>query len=98
MAISRRTALCVRVSTRDSGQNVENQLRPLQEAAGRLGWTVVAIYRDEGISGTNERDKRPGLDALLKGVALREFDSVAAWSVCRLGRSLPDVIGLLGEL
>jgi hypothetical protein len=29
----------------------------------------VAIYRDEGISGTRGRDKRPGLDALLKGVA-----------------------------
>jgi Resolvase, N terminal domain len=30
--------------------------------------------------------------------ARREFDIVAAWSVCRLGRSLPDLIGLLGEL
>ena len=30
------------------------------------------------------RAKRPGLDALLKGVARREFDIVAAWSVCRL--------------
>ena len=44
------------------------------------------------------RAKRPGLDALLKGVARREFDIVAAWSVCRLGRSLSDLIGLLGEL
>jgi DNA invertase Pin-like site-specific DNA recombinase len=35
---------------------------------------------------------------LLKGVARREFDIVASWSVCRLGRSLPDLIGLLGEL
>ena len=77
---------------------MENQLQPLQEAAGRLGWTVVAIYRDEGISGTKGRDKRPGLDAMLKGVARREFDIVAAWSVCRLGRSLSDLIGLLGEL
>ena len=25
----------------------------------------MAIYRDEGISGTKGRDKRPGLDALL---------------------------------
>ena len=58
----------------------------------------MAIYRDEGISGTKGRDKRPGLDALLKGVARREFDIVAAWSVCRLGRSLSDLIGLLGEL
>ena len=77
---------------------MENQLQPLQEAAGRLGWTVVAIYRDEGISGTKGRDRRPGLDALLKGVARGEFDIAAAWSVCRLGRSLPDLIGLLGEL
>ena len=30
--------------------------------------------RDEGISGTKGRDKRPGLDALLKGVARREFE------------------------
>jgi hypothetical protein len=35
---------------------------------------------------------------MLKGVARREFDIVAAWSACRLGRSLPDLIGLLGEL
>jgi DNA invertase Pin-like site-specific DNA recombinase len=70
MATSKRAALYVRVSTSDRGQTVEKQLQPLQEAAGRLGWTVV--YRDEGISGTRGRDKRPGLDALLKGVARRE--------------------------
>ena len=57
MATSRRAALYVRVSTSDRGQTVENQLQPLQEAAGRLGWTVVAIYRDEGISGAKGRDK-----------------------------------------
>ena len=95
---TRRAALYVRVSTSDKGQTVENQLQPLQEAAGRLGWTVVAIYRDEGVSGARGRDKRPGLDALLKGVARRHFGIVAAWSVCRLGRSLSDLIGLLNEL
>jgi predicted site-specific integrase-resolvase len=87
MATSRRAALYVRVSTSDRGQTIENQLQPLHEAARRLGWTVVAVLRDEGISGTRGRDKRPGLDALLKGVARREFDIVAAWSVCRLGRA-----------
>ena len=34
----------------------------------------------------------------MKGVARRDFDIMAAWSVCRLGRSLSDLIGLLGEL
>jgi DNA invertase Pin-like site-specific DNA recombinase len=96
--IDQSAALYVRVSTADRGQTVENQLQPLQGAAARLGWSIVAVFRDEGISGTRGRDKRPGLDALLKGVARRDFDLVAAWSVCRLGRSLPDLIGLLGEL
>ena len=95
---TRRAALYVRVSTAVRGQTVENQLQPLQEAAGRLGWSIVSIYRDEGISGSRWRDKRPGLNALLKGVARRNFDIVAAWSVCRMGRSLSDLISLLGEL
>jgi len=95
---TKRAALYVRVSTSDRGQTVENQLRPLQEAAARLGWTIVAVHRDEGVSGAKGRAQRPGLDALLKGVTRREFDIVAAWSVCRLGRSLPDPVGLLGEL
>ncbi len=95
---AKRAALYVRVSTADRGQTVENQLRPLQEAAARLGWAIVAVHSDEGLSGAKGRVQRPGLDALLRGVTRREFDIVAAWSVCRLDRSLPDLIGLLAEL
>jgi DNA invertase Pin-like site-specific DNA recombinase len=50
------------------------------------------------VSGTKGRDQRPGYDALLKGIARREFDLVAAWSVCRLGRSLQDLVAFLGEV
>ena len=84
----RRAALYVRVSTADRGQTVENQLTAVPR--GRwAAWMVDRVdHRDEGISGSLGRQKRPGLDALLKGVARREFDIVAAWSVCRLGRSL----------
>jgi DNA invertase Pin-like site-specific DNA recombinase len=95
--MSKRAAFYVRVSTAD-GQTTENQLRHLHEVANRLGWTVVAIFNDEGVSGSKGRDQRPGLDALMKSVARREFDIVAAWSVDRLGRSLPDLVGFLGEL
>src|SRR3979409_1913037 len=72
---------------------------PAAGTAGRgRGWEGVAESAECGISGANGRDRRPGLDRLLKGVARRDFDLVAAWSVCRLGRSLSDLIGLLGEL
>jgi DNA invertase Pin-like site-specific DNA recombinase len=89
-------ALYLRVST--NGQTTENQGRELQEAARRHQWRIVAEYCDEGISGAKGRDKRPALDGLLKPVARREIDLVAAWSVDRLGRSLQDLIGTLGEL
>src|SRR5262249_20563305 len=39
-----------------------------------------------------------GFDCLLKGIARRDFDVVAAWSVDRLGRSLQDLIAFLGEM
>src|SRR5260221_1472545 len=91
-----RAALYLRVST--DGQTVENQGCELQAVAERHGWEVVAEISDRGISGAKGRDRRPGLDRLLKGVARRDFDLVAAWSVDRLSRSLQDLIGFLGEL
>lgn len=89
-------ALYLRVST--DKQTVANQRRELDDVARRHGWKIVQVFSDAGLSGADGRDKRPGLDALLKGVARKEFDIVAAWSVDRLGRSLQDLLGLLTEL
>src|SRR5580704_7371841 len=92
----KRVGLYLRVSTDE--QTVDNQRQALTEAVEARGWVVVAEYADEGISGAKGRDKRPGLDRLLKAATRREIDVVAAWSVDRLGRSLQDLVGLLGEL
>jgi DNA invertase Pin-like site-specific DNA recombinase len=92
----KRVALYARVSTDD--QTTENQVRELKAASERHGWDVVAQFVDHGISGAKGRDKRPQFDALLKGVARREFDMVAAWGVDRLGRSMTDLLSFLGEL
>ena len=91
-----RVALYLRVST--TGQNTVNQRRELEAVAERHGWEVVQVFSDNGISGAKGRKDRPSLDALLKGVARREFDMVAAWSVDRLGRSLQDLIEVLSDL
>lgn len=96
--MTKRVAIYGRVSTDKKAQTVENQLRELNEVAVRLGWTVVAVHTDEGISGAKGRDQRPGFDALLKGVARGEFDMIAAWSVCRLGRSLQDLVAFLADI
>ena len=70
----------------------------LNAVAERHGWSVVAEYIDHGISGAKRREERPQFDALLHGVARREFDMIAAWSVDRLGRSLQDLLAFLLEL
>lgn len=93
---TRRAALYARVST--DKQSTANQLSELREAAERLGWEVAAEFVDHGISGAKGRKDRPQLDALMKGVARKDFDVVASWSVDRLGRSLMDLVGLLQEM
>lgn len=96
MAKALRAALYLRVSTGE--QTVENQRRDLETAAAQRGWTIVATYADEGISGSKGRDKRPGLDAMLKDATRGRFDVVMGWAVDRLGRSLSDLVGTLQEL
>jgi DNA invertase Pin-like site-specific DNA recombinase len=91
-----RAAIYTRVST--DNQTCENQERELRATALRLGHDIVAVYRDNGISGARGRDRRPGFDALHRDIARRKFDLVMAWSVCRLGRSLRDLLSLLEDM
>jgi DNA invertase Pin-like site-specific DNA recombinase len=92
----RRAAFYLRVSTGE--QTAENQRRELAAVAERAGWEIVEVYEDAGISGAKGRDKRPALDRLLKDATRRRFDLVAAWSVDRLGRSLPGLVHFLEEI
>jgi DNA invertase Pin-like site-specific DNA recombinase len=94
--MKRRVGIYLRVST--DGQTTENQRRELEAVAARSGWEVVGIYEDAGISGSNGREKRPGLDRLLKDATARKINMIAAWSVDRLGRSLQHLVGFLNEL
>src|SRR5262245_9635420 len=89
-----RAAIYTRVST--TGQSVVNQERELRAVAERHGWKIASVFSDHGVSGT--KDKRPALDRLMKGVARKEYDVVAAWSVDRVGRSLQHLLAFLGEL
>ena len=92
----KRVGLYLRVSTGE--QTVENQREALTTACAHRGWKIVAEFVDNGVSGAKGRDKRPGFDRLLKAATQRKIDVVAAWSVDRLGRSLQDLVGFLGEL
>ena len=94
--MSKRVAIYLRVST--DTQTTENQKLELEAMADRLGWNVVAILADEGISGAKGRDQRPAFNQLMTMVTRREIDMIACWSVDRLGRSLQHLVTFLGEI
>ncbi len=74
----KRVAIYLKVST--AKQDTDNQRRELEAVAERSGWDVVRIYEDAGISGAEGRDKRPGLDSMMRAVNANG----STWS--RLGR------------
>lgn len=94
--MTKRVALYLRVST--DSQTTDNQRLELEAVAERMGWNIVGVFEDAGVSGAKGRDKRPQFDALCKGATRRQFDMIMSWSVDRLGRSLQDLVGFMGDL
>jgi DNA invertase Pin-like site-specific DNA recombinase len=87
-AQAKRVALYLRVSTSDQTTEKSAPRAAARGKAARLA--RGARLRRQCISGAKDRKEWPGLDALLKAVARREIDMVAAWSVDQLGRSLKN--------
>jgi DNA invertase Pin-like site-specific DNA recombinase len=78
-----RTALYARVSTKDKGQDTENQLRQLREFAATQGWTLAAEYTDRC---TGKHSDREQFQKLFAAASRREFDIVLFWSLDRFSR------------
>lgn len=85
------TAFYLRVSKND--QTTENQKLELERVAQKSNWNIYKYYVDTGISGINS--DRPEFLKLQKAILQNKIDLVAAWSVCRLGRSLQDLVNFL---
>jgi len=96
VARNKKAAIYVRVSTRS--QSTDNQEAALMALAEKVGWEVVEVYRDKGVSGAKRREDRPGFKRLHEDATRRSFDVLLAWSVDRLGRSLQDLALFLCEL
>lgn len=79
-----RIAIYSRVSTKDKGQDTENQLRQLRDfCCKQEGWTIVIEYVDR-VSGKN--GDREQFQALLAAASRREFDVVLFWALDRFSR------------
>jgi DNA invertase Pin-like site-specific DNA recombinase len=78
-----RCAVYARVSTRDKGQEVENQLRQLREFSALKGWTVICEYVDHETGSTNDRAE---FQAMFRDASQRKFDVLLFWALDRLSR------------
>ena len=78
-----KTAIYARVSTKDKGQDVENQLAQLREFCKRSGWTIELEYVDTMSAKTANR---PAFRAMFEAARRREFDCVLFWSLDRFSR------------
>jgi DNA invertase Pin-like site-specific DNA recombinase len=76
-------AIYARVSTRDRGQETENQLVQLREFATKCGWTVYREFVDHESGSTADREQ---FQAMFGEASRRRFDTLLFWSLDRLSR------------
>lgn len=92
-----RTAIYARVSTKDRGQDTENQLRELRQFAKGQGWSVIGEYIDN-VSGSG-KVKRPAFERMMQDAIDRKSDMVLFWSLDRLSREgVGKTVGYLDKL
>src|SRR5262245_772963 len=93
---TKKFAAYIRVST--GTQDTTNQLDQITTWAEVNKFVITEAFTDHAISGAKMRDKRPALDRMMRDAAARKFDGVVCWSLDRLGRSLPHLLELIGDL
>ena len=88
-----RIALYLRVST--DRQTTETQASELREYCSRRGWNEAREFCD---TSSGAKFSREGLDALMREIRKGRVDTVVAYKLDRLGRSLPHLAQLVGEM
>ena len=95
-----KAAIYLRVSTDEqvNGYGLDVQRTRCEAMAIVKGWEVAAVYSDEGLSGTLDAGRRPGLAALLAAACSGDVQAVIVLSLDRLARKTLLVLDLVGKL
>jgi DNA invertase Pin-like site-specific DNA recombinase len=78
-----RCAIYARVSTRDKGQEIDNQLIQLREFAIRQSWEITQEFVDHD---SGSKGNRPEFQRMFQHASKRKFDVLLFWSLDRLSR------------
>ena len=88
-----RCALYPRVSTEEQflkGLSLDAQHKDLTDYANRMGYEIVGIYPDEGISARKPVSKRPALLRLLEDVKQNKIDIILVTKLDRWFRNIKE--------
>jgi DNA invertase Pin-like site-specific DNA recombinase len=78
-----KVAIYARVSTRDKGQEVKNQLEQLRAYCAKQGWQIVNEYIDQRSPKNGDREQ---FQRMMSHAYQKEFDLVLFWSLDRFSR------------
>jgi DNA invertase Pin-like site-specific DNA recombinase len=78
-----RVAIYARVSTKDKGQDTENQLAQLREFASTQHWQITREYVDRETGSKSDREQ---FQQMFGDASKRRFDLLLFWSLDRLSR------------
>jgi DNA invertase Pin-like site-specific DNA recombinase len=76
-------AIYARVSTKDKGQDVRNQLDQLRAYCAKAGWQITNEYIDQRSGKNGDREQ---FQHLMSHAYQRQFDVVLFWSLDRFSR------------
>jgi len=95
-----RVALYLRVSSEEQrvAGTIQTQLEVLRDHAGSMGFEVVVVYADDGISGTIPLHERPEGRRLLEDAKAGKFNTVLVYKLDRLGRTQLGILDAADRL
>jgi DNA invertase Pin-like site-specific DNA recombinase len=80
-----KVAIYSRVSTKNKGQDTQNQIIQLKDYCKSKGYEIYKIYEDHE-SGSKGRKERASFDLMFKEAQQRKFSLVLFWSLDRFSR------------
>jgi DNA invertase Pin-like site-specific DNA recombinase len=89
-----RTAIYAR-SSPDCSLSADQQIDELKRIAAQRGWAVEHVFTDHPTTVKKGHDRRSGELALLHAIQCGAIEKVLMWSVCRIGRSLTELVAFL---
>ena len=90
----KKVAIYSRVSTKD--QTVIQQIDVLTAYCSKMGYEIVEVYQDEGLSAFKKN--RPAYQRLMNDARQRKFDLILTYKLDRYGRSLKELINAMDLL